>query len=174
MKLWVLTIIAVQAKLSRLCEMIDEKVLKLACNSYYSPAAYDDVLWANDIKRRVVNFKVFAEFMLRTLDCEEQNLILQYISCKSMQDVADSMNISKSAIYRKLEKIVKKCCSVLGTFGCTDEKLHSDYDEIQLISRSYKQLKRSFSKETYKKEEIDRSAVSCYTAFAKSICALCC
>lgn len=146
MKIWVLTILMVRAKLEQFAEMIDERVEKFSLDMVTPTSElYEKIVFWNDIKRRVVNANVLAERILNVLSEGERKICLMYASGISMQDIAESEKISKSSVSRKITYCCKIGAIVLCGLGYNENKLQADYFDIEIVARTYKKLGRLLS-----------------------------
>jgi len=146
--IWSKTLLSSYGYLERLCKCIDKLVEKTALNSYYSyKNSYsensiigiaDNIIRLSNRKIDYINLKVIVEKALRKMsNMARKVLILKYINKMSAERICLLLNISSSALYKKLSKALNAFFIEVAKLGYGEAKLEVIYLEDNFIKSIY-------------------------------------
>lgn len=143
MKNWIKVIFALNSKLDALTYSIDGQVESLSSLiTVPTMELFEDIIKLNDKKVRIINLRVLHDKMKEALTSREHFIIMQSSFGASFGEIADSLALSKGHVYRIYLKTVQKLSKILNSYGYNAEKFMSDYKDVALIDRTYKQFAR--------------------------------
>lgn len=146
MKNWIKVIFALNNKLDALTYSIDGQVDNLASlTSVPAMDLFDRIIKLNDKKVRIINLRVLHDKMKEALSPSEYAIITASAFGKSFADIAREVGLSKAGVYKAYVRIIEKLTKLLHSFGYDCEKFACEYNDMVLITRTYKKIARMAS-----------------------------
>ena len=131
MKTYVLAIFRLSDRLEKSIDAMDKKIEKIAYNPFGDTIKqYDKILEITDKRMRLINLRVMYELMLRKLDGEETMLIARHALGLSAGEIAESMNMNGSTVYKRLSRALVRAEKILKEAGFDERRMERDYADV--------------------------------------------
>lgn len=141
MKNWIRVIFALNSKLDALTYSIDGQVDGLSSlTNVPAMELFDSIIRLNDKKVRLINLRVLHDKMKESLTARESYIIERSSRGISFAEIAEELNLTRGYVYRQYMRIMQKLSKLLATYGYNADKFERDYNDILLISRTYKKF----------------------------------
>ena len=135
MKTYVLAIFRLSDRLEKSIDAMDKKIEKIAYNPFGDTIKqYDKILEITDKRMRLINLRVMYELMLRKLDGEETMLIARHALGLSAGEIAESMNMNGSTVYKRLSRALVRAEKILKEAGFDERRMERDYADVAQLA----------------------------------------
>ncbi len=143
MKNWIKVIFALNSKLDALTDSIDSQVDGLSkVTSGDTLELFNRIISLSDKKIRLINMRVLHDKMADLLNERERFIISQSAKGKSLAEVAEELDLSRSRVYKIYDKATARLIRLLASHGYNEQKFADDYGDVTLVIKTYKKLAR--------------------------------
>lgn len=142
---WSKTLLQSYRYLSTIVETIDKMVKKISIGSFtYNSKSntntltqFESIIELNNRKEKLINLKVYVDMTLSKLSVKDLEVLsLGYIDGLSVEEIAETQNVSVRTIFRRRKCAIEKFSHVLGDI-ITHDKLYSIYSDEGWLMELY-------------------------------------
>lgn len=161
MKLYVLMIFRLNDRLEKTIEAIDRKIERIAYDPFGNTIKqYDAILELTDRRTRLINLKVMYDLMIRELDGEETLLIARHALGFSANEIAESLGMNGSTVYKRLCRAIARAEKILEDAGFDERRMERDYCDVPQVAAAMNMMKRRVRQTERPKKAIRRKPVA--------------
>ena len=143
MKLYVLMIFRLSDRLEKTIEAMDRKIEHIAYDPFGNTIKqYDAILELTDRRTRLINLKVMYALMIRELGGEETLLIARHALGFSANEIAESLGMNGSTVYKRLCRAIAHAEKILEDAGFDESRMERDYCDVPQVTTAMNMMKR--------------------------------
>lgn len=143
MKLYVLIIFRLSDRLEKKIEAMDKKIERIAYDPFGNTVRqYEKILEISDARTRLINLKVMYDLLIRELSGEETLLIARHALGLSSGEIAESLGMNGSTVYKRLCKAIRHAEKVLEKAGFDEKRMERDYGDLPQVTAAKNVVKR--------------------------------
>ena len=143
MKNWIRVIFTLNNKFDAFSISIDKQVDSLSSLlTVPTMKLIDSIIKLNDKKVKIINLRVLHDKMKQSLTNKEYYIVMRSATGSSFAEIADVIGMSKGSTYRWYQRIIARLSKLLAYYGYDEKKFDSDYNDIELVARTYKKISK--------------------------------
>lgn len=161
MKLYVLMIFRLNDRLEKTIEAMDKKIERIAYNPFGNTIKqYDAILELTDRRTRLINLKVMYDLLIRELSGEETLLIARHALGFSANEIAESLGMNGSTVYKRLCRAIARAEKLLEDAGFDERRMERDYCDVPQATAAMNVMKRRVRRTERPEKTIRRKPVA--------------
>ena len=161
MKLYVLMIFRLNDRLEKTIEAMDKKIERIAYDPFGNTIKqYDAILELTDRRTRLINLKVMYDLLIRELSGEETLLIARHALGFSANEIAESLGMNGSTVYKRLCRAIARAEKLLEDAGFDERRMERDYCDVPQATAAMNVMKRRVRRTERPEKAIRRKPVA--------------
>lgn len=161
MKLYVLMIFRLNDRLEKTIEAMDKKIERIAYDPFGNTIKqYDAILELTDRRTRLINLKVMYDLLIRELSGEETLLIARHALGFSANEIAESLGMNGSTVYKRLCRAIARAEKLLEDAGFDERRMERDYCDVPQATAAMNVMKRRVRRTERPEKTIRRKPVA--------------
>ena len=135
MKLYVLIIFRLSDRLEKTIEAMDKKIERIAYDPFGNTVRqYEKILEITDVRTRLINLRVMYDLLIRELSGEETLLIARHALGLSSAEIAESLSMKDSTVYKRLRKAIRHAEKTLENAGFDEKRMEREYGNLPQVT----------------------------------------